>query len=260
MDSIRVVQLSDCHLFGDSNGRLMGVNTRSSFEAVLGHVMTEVDNPDLIVITGDLTQDDSRASYEWLRQQLDKTTVPYYWTAGNHDITELMIQVCPDAMNKYLETGNWQLLFLDSHQEGMIPGQLATTELDFLQHKLEQNPNRHTLIAFHHPPYTINSPWLDDINLQNSEDFWQRIEQASNVRGIINGHIHQQQDWLRGDIRVLSAPSTAIQFKPESPDFCLDQQPPGYRVLDLLPDGRIETQVVRLNNYLTALDMEASGY
>ena len=260
MSKIRVVQISDCHVFGNTEGRLMGVDTRASLRSVLDDITQRLNNIDLIVVTGDLSQDDSKASYQWLQQQLAPLEMPCYWLAGNHDITALMQEVCPVAMQKSVIKRNWQLLLLDSHQEGKIPGFLSDSELGYMEQQLRQYPDHHTLIAFHHPAYTINSPWLDTINLQNSEAFWERLSQHPNVKVVINGHIHQVQEWQQGSVQVLSAPSTAVQFKPESSDFSLDSQPPGYRVIDLLPDGTLTTQVIRLPEYAQSPDLTSSGY
>ncbi|MET4693319.1 3',5'-cyclic-AMP phosphodiesterase [Endozoicomonas lisbonensis] len=260
MSKIRVVQISDCHVFGNTEGRLMGVDTRASLRGILDDIEQRLNSIDLIVVTGDLSQDDSKASYQWIQQQLDTLEIPYYWLAGNHDITALMQEVSPTAMQKSIIRGNWQLLLLDSHLDDGIPGLLSDSELGYMEQQLSRYSDHHTLIAFHHPAYTINSPWLDKINLQNSEAFWERINPHPNVKVVINGHIHQVQEWQQGPVQVLSAPSTAVQFKPESHDFCLDSQAPGYRVIDLLPDGTLNSQVIRLPECTQSPDLTSSGY
>ena len=260
MKRVRVVQLSDCHLYGNPEGTLMGVDTRSSFQAVMDDISQRITNPDVFIVTGDLTHDDSKASYEWLKQALDTTAIPYYWIAGNHDVPELMHQVNAAAMTRAVEQGHWQLILMNSHQDGKVMGYLPPSELSFLKQRLEQHPDLYTLIAIHHPAFTINSRWLDNINLHNSQAFWDLVEQYPNVRVVLNGHIHQQKDSEKGPVQILSTPSTAVQFKPETETFCLDPIPPGYRVIDLLPDGDIETQVVRVSHFEAAVDLTSSGY
>ncbi|MGL5186157.1 MAG: 3',5'-cyclic-AMP phosphodiesterase, partial [Plesiomonas shigelloides] len=60
--------------------------------------------------------------------------------------------------------------------------------------------------------------------------------------------------------RLLATPSTFIQFKAHCTNFTLDQLTPGWRYLDLLPDGRVETQVHRLTDQRFSPDMESEGY
>jgi Icc protein len=49
-------------------------------------------------------------------------------------------------------------------------------------------------------------------------------------------------------VRYMATPATCAQFKPRSDDFALDDKPPGYRVLELMPDGSIATEVVWVDN------------
>ena len=59
LQPLRIVQLSDCHLFADESGKLLGLNTQFSLDKVLELVRREQPNPDLILATGDLSQDAS---------------------------------------------------------------------------------------------------------------------------------------------------------------------------------------------------------
>jgi Icc protein len=51
-DCVRVIQLTDSHIFGADSGKLLGLNTRTSFEAVLNRVGKEELAPDLFLATG----------------------------------------------------------------------------------------------------------------------------------------------------------------------------------------------------------------
>lgn len=260
MSSIRIIQFTDTHLFGNPEGRLMGADTNRSFLAVWERIRNAKNKPETILVTGDLTQDDSLESYQWLTEQLNQETIPYYWLCGNHDHTSLMQQACPDAMQKRVQLGNWQIILLNTQVPGKIPGYLEASELELLERYLSDNPELHTLVALHHPPYDVNSQWLDKIHLQNADELFQVLSGHNNVRAVLNGHIHQESDRLINGIRCLATPSTCVQFKPESDDFQLDETAPGYRELELQPDGSINTQVIRLDNYRLELDLTSNGY
>jgi len=58
--------------------------------------------------------------------------------------------------------------------------------------------------------------------------------------------VHQETQRHRDGIEWMSTPSTCVQFKPASPEFALDDRPPGYRLLVLGDDGSIETGVRRV--------------
>jgi Icc protein len=64
------------------------------------------------------------------------------------------------------------------------------------------------------------------------------------VRGIVWGHVHQALEGERAGVRLLATPSTCAQFAPGLDDFAIDSRPPAYRMLELLPDGSIVTEVV----------------
>ncbi|WP_252178679.1 3',5'-cyclic-AMP phosphodiesterase [Endozoicomonas sp. 4G] len=246
MTRIRIIQLTDTHLFGTPDRRLMGTDTYQSFLAVWDKIQSSSFNPDAFLVTGDLSQDESLKSYQTLKSMLDSCDKPYLWTCGNHDDAHLMHQVNPGAMKPYLDLGNWQIIMLNSQIPGQIPGFLSSTELQLLEKYLSENPDKPTLVAFHHPAYTIESRWLDEIRLKNADQFMNLIRSHASVRAVINGHIHQERDQLIENVRFLSTPSTCAQFKPKSDDFMTDNRCPGYRELELMPDGTLNTRVVRL--------------
>ena len=61
-------------------------------------------------------------------------------------------------------------------------------------------------------------------------------------------------------MRLLSVPSTCVQFKPHSKDFAVDDVAPGYRWLDLHEDGRIDTEVSRVEGVKFEVDFSVKGY
>ena len=62
--TVRVLQLTDCHLFADESKDLLGVNTSESFKAVVEAVRAQNFDYDFIAFTGDISQDYSATSYQ----------------------------------------------------------------------------------------------------------------------------------------------------------------------------------------------------
>ena len=54
---ITIAQITDNHLFDDPSLTLRGINTNASFQAVLAAIADLAPQPDLLLATGDLTQD-----------------------------------------------------------------------------------------------------------------------------------------------------------------------------------------------------------
>ena len=122
---------------------------------------------DLILLTGDLTQDCSATSYIRLRESIDRLEIPTYCLAGNHDDIPLMRSHLPSpyiSLETSLHIGKWRLLLLSSVVENAVYGHLDTSELSRLESMLQAEPDRPTLIAFHHPAIPINSQWMDQIS------------------------------------------------------------------------------------------------
>jgi Icc protein len=64
---------------------------------------------------------------------------------------------------------------------------------------------------------------------------------------------------MHGTVRVMTTPSTCVQFAPGSAKFAIDPRPPGYRRLTLHADGRIETEACWLANVTPAMGPGRSG-
>ena len=84
-DSVLLVQLTDSHLFAEADGKLLGLNTGDSLARVVGLAVAEQPRIDLILATGDLSQDGSVASYQRFRQLAERIEAPARWCPGNHD-------------------------------------------------------------------------------------------------------------------------------------------------------------------------------
>ncbi len=72
----------------------------------------------------------------------------------------------------------------------------------------------------------MGSTWLDGVALRDADAFWDIIDEHKNVRAVVCGHVHQQNERLHNGVLFLSTPSTCAQFLPKSEFFALDERPP----------------------------------
>lgn len=261
---LKVLQLTDCHLMERQGQTLMGVDTELSLRKTLEYLRGHHDwPPDLILLTGDLVQDPFLSSYQRLLSLLEPLEVPWVCLAGNHDDPDMMKQILcaegPHCARRIIST-HWQILCLNSHRPHSHQGHLAEKELAFLQDTLMGDRERHALIALHHPPLSIGSTWMDAMQVDNGNEFLELVGGFHQVAGIVFGHIHQVFCSHHASIKLWSAPSTCFQFKPGSDDFALDDRPPGWRWLELHPNGHIDTRVERIANPPCGLDFSSPGY
>lgn len=260
---IRLLQITDPHLFSHPEQTLLGVNTSASFSAVIDQVKKE--HFDLVLATGDLIQDHEIQGYARFAQITEQLQAPIVWLEGNHDAQPEMAKALAGYShvlpNKQILAGeHWQILMLNTQVSGKPYGELSATQLAWLDEKLSQFPERFCLIAQHHNILPTNSAWLDQHSLKNAEALAEILAKYPNVKGIVHGHIHQQVDAKWKGIPIFSTPSTCIQFKPNCDEFTLDIQPQGWREFYLHENGKLETVVKRLNSNNFLPNMEAKGY
>jgi 3',5'-cyclic-AMP phosphodiesterase len=244
-DDLQLVQVTDTHLFGDEAGRLRGVASLPALRAALDLARADIARADAILLTGDLVQDDP-AGYPHVRDCLAPLGRPVLTIAGNHDVKESMraaLSAAPFQIDGHFDRAAWRIVMLDSAVEGRAAGHLPPDELARLEDTLVSAAGRHVLICMHHHPVPLNSRWLDQVALDNAEQFFQVVDRHAAVRGIVFGHVHQAHDSLRGSVRIIGTPSTCAQFLAGSDRFQLDPRPPAYRHLHLRANGAISTRL-----------------
>ncbi len=241
---LRLLQITDLHLREDPQGHLRGAITLSTLQSCLA-AAAATGPYDAILVTGDLVQDEP-LGYAHLHGLLAHATVPVLCLPGNHDDPQRLAQAfhaAPFQTLGHLLLGNWIIIGVDSTEPRKDSGRLSPHEYARLEQTLAAHPDRHALIALHHPPVQLGSRWLDALGLADAERFWAIVERHAHVRAVVFGHAHQVYAGSRGPVTVLGTPATSAQFLPQSDDFAIDDLPPGWRVLELAPDGQIASRI-----------------
>ncbi len=262
-DTVRVLQLTDTHLKAFEGGQLLGLDTDYSLQAIIDLAKNEYPEPDLILGTGDLADSGAGNAYRRLITYFDQITPHHYWLPGNHDLRDVMVDVGgAQRVPGELRVGRWQILMLDSQLPGEVGGHLGASELQRLEDRLEvaASEGLFTLICLHHQPVPIGCSWLDEQMVSDAHGFFDIVGRFDRVRAVLWGHVHQELDQQCEGLRLLCTPSTCVQFLPGQVDFALDMLAPGYRWLELGPDGSIDTGVSRAESQVFPVDRDASGY
>ncbi len=262
-DCFRVIQLTDSHIFGAASGKLLGLNTRMSFEAVLERVQKEERAPDLFLATGDISQDASDDSYQYFQQQMTSFSAPVFWVPGNHDDPAAMsrnFQGHNLLPNRRILIGNWQIVMLDTSVPKKVYGKVGDDDLAMLQQALSEYPDHHLLLVMHHQPVPVGSEWLDNLGIKNAEVLFDAVKSHSSKICFLWGHVHQDYEGEQNGVQLISTPSTCVQFKPGSEDFSAGVESPGYRYLTLYNDGRVESVLHRIDDIEFTVDYTIKGY
>ncbi len=254
MNPFRIVQISDLHILPERGQTLAGVDTSLSLVKVLDDIKKLSPPVELIIASGDLSDDGSEQSYQRLRDVLNTLPCPIFVLAGNHDETQTMQEHLLDGkifFDRQKSLGDWQLLFVKSKLEGASYGFIDDDEMCWLEARLSET-SQPVLLVMHHTPLRLcASPTCQ---MKNADQLLRLIRQFKQVKGLIAGHTHNHAEEVRGELRIMTTPSTMVQVthnKVEAlkvgEDFWTHHQADtsryGYRLLDLQADGVLASEI-----------------
>ncbi|TMM47506.1 metallophosphoesterase [Colwellia ponticola] len=250
--SIVLAQITDSHLFSSQQGLHHGYNVYENLKKVLQNI---ANNPsiDIIVFTGDLTQDHSEQSYQNFVDCVQECniTVPIYYVAGNHDDPELLAKyfsVAPFVADKEINLSHWQVQLIDS-KSATPAGYVSDKTLVKLQSAIKKE--KHQLLVMHHHPIDVGY-FIDEHGLQNKAAFWQVLNGYNNIKAIACGHVHGERLLTKKltnhkvALPLYTCPATSIQFDPCADGVAALAKGPAYRFFYLHADGQLTTNVVYL--------------
>lgn len=260
---IRMLQITDCHLGQHADESLLGLKTAESLEDVLARASQEQERFDIVLNSGDISNDGTPESYDRfihaVRHHLPGT--PIAWLEGNHDDPHSMRNIKSSApKTDYFQLGEWRIILLNSRVPFEERGELPRHELDRLDRLLAAEPMAPTLIFVHHQLVPVGSAWIDQYVVSNASAFFSIIDRYDNIKAVSWGHVHQDFFTVRRGVDLLATPSTSVQFKPKSDDFAVDNAMPGYRIYELYPNGVYTTQVSRVTERVYSIDFASAGY
>jgi Icc protein len=227
-----ICQLTDLHVrpVGKPVNRLVETNlfTERAFRAV----SRLSPRPDVVVITGDLTEsglDTEYANVAWLLRKW--LPMPVFVIPGNHDQRAPFRQALqhlpgvttnPHYVQYAVEDYAVRLVMLDTLVAGAAHGELGAEQLEFLDRTLAAAPDKPTIVAMHHPPFVCGIAHMDRINLRTTQEFTAVIARHRQVERIICGHHHRPVVARVAHAIASIAPSVAHQV-----ELSLDPHDPG---------------------------------
>ncbi len=235
----KIIQITDCHLLENNLSKFKNVSPAQSLQQVCKSVLQKHADADLLLLTGDLSQDGSAKSYSNLLDLIPHSSFQTYALAGNHDAPELMHSILSPGINleKSCRHKNWCLLFLHSAVANEVSGTLEKEELLWLKQQLDSFSKQHVMLAIHHHPVATGSQWMDKIGLRNSSELNEVIREYANIRLLVHGHTHQANSSQIHQIPCYGTPSSWRQFVTNSRKHQMDVLPPAYRVIELFDNG-----------------------
>lgn len=241
-----VCQISDLHVGLEGDGPEERCARRA--RAVIAAVAALDPQPDVVILSGDLTDRGDAGSYRVLRDLLAPLTMPVLPMVGNHDRRAAMLDTFPDtpvehgfAQSAHAlpgPAGNHRLLLLDTLDEGRGGGAFCAARAAWLDATLRDAPDTPTLVALHHPPFAVGLDWMDP----SADAPWIArlravVARHPQIVGLMAGHLHRPVAavWEGRPCVVASsvAPQLALDLRPtplDAPDGrpLVVLEPPAY--------------------------------
>ena len=227
-----IAQITDIHI-GYDRGNPDEYNLQR-LNSVIARLVDAPNRPDMMLMTGDLTEFGDPQSYAALAEAIHDCPFPVWAMTGNHDLRDNLLAAFPntptyDRFVQYaLDWNDVRLLLLDTVEEGRHGGAFCEIRAKWLANELEAHPETPTVIVMHHPPFESGICWLDsDPREPWIARFTEAISGHKQVQAILAGHLHRNIHTLWNGVSLTVSASTA-------PLVALDLRP----INSDTPDGR----------------------
>ena len=245
------LHLSDFHLVEDETSLSRAFNAKYILKNTIDKIVDkkkDFGNLEGVIITGDVSDDGSTASYSDAYDILKELNLPLLAIPGNHDLREPMMKYFAKDTNIQsseffdwvYETSDTVIIGLDTLVEGQKYGMLRSKSLNLLIENLREPTEKNIILAIHHPPINTGIPFMDEIRLKNSNELLACLDKATQPIRILCGHVHGVYQGTLGIHSVVTAPSTCTRFsfnkRTDAPKI-FKFSPTGFAYLDSSKDG-----------------------
>jgi Icc protein len=228
-----IAQITDLHVGFDAADP--NEYNRQRLDQVLEKILDGPNKPDLMLVTGDLTERGDPESYRRCKELLSACPFPWHPIPGNHDDRTNFSRAFPDVptpagfVQYVLDLGPLRLILLDTLEEGRHGGAFCEVRAAWLKARLAEDTATPTVIVMHHPPMDVGIDWMrTDPREPWVHRFADAIAGAGNIQSVLCGHLHVPITAPWRGVTVAVCPAVA-------PGVALDLRPMDPQVPDLRP-------------------------
>ncbi|MBS1264464.1 MAG: 3',5'-cyclic adenosine monophosphate phosphodiesterase CpdA [Acidimicrobiaceae bacterium] len=218
---VLIAQISDCHI-RDSVGMFGGlVDTSETLARVVDHLNGLNPAPDVVLATGDLTDDGTEIQYSMFLDLVAGLEIPLLPLPGNHDVWDAFRSAFADRLPATIAEGHCsyvvdshpvRLVGLDTLIPGRHDGRFHEGHEEWLDAVLQVQPDRPTLVFTHFPPFKSGLTFMDLSGLDGADRLRSVLERHPQVKLLVAGHIHRPIQTTIGSTLVSVCPSTGNQL------------------------------------------------
>ena len=216
-----IVHLSDLHIAGFGKKSYGIASTAKSLTRCIKHINQLTPQPDLVLVTGDITYNGELEEAAHAAQLLSGLKYPYYIIPGNHDSRSVLREIfaergCPTKDPEFLHyvIDGYPIRFiaLDSSTPGAAGGEICRARAKWLSARLSENSEQPTILYMHHPPLKCGVLETDEDGFVGADILGDIVEQYPNIHRIFCGHIHLESHSRWRGTTVTTAPSMGLQL------------------------------------------------
>lgn len=192
--AVVIAQISDVHLGGPNEG------SGDRFSDAIGAINSMTREPDLVLVTGDLTHAGSELEWDEFRERVAQLRAPWDALRGNHDR-----RIDAYVGHRSIELDGLNVVLLDTSGDEFTDDDAA-----WLDAHLGQHGAGPIAIALHHPPFETGIWWMDCVGLRGIERFEAVVRRHPQVRHVMSGHVHRPITTTWAGCLVTVCPSTSV--------------------------------------------------
>ena len=222
-----VAHISDTHIMAPKEPNERSLERINFFQRCVDDINSLGTIPDVVIHTGDLTDNGLPREYIVAKDILKSLNVPFFLTPGNRDGSMSMMDSCAedlnisknhDSMVYAVNEFSIRLISVDTSSTRGPKGDLSTKKLQKLKNLLNDYRDQPTLLFMHHPPFGISlgeRSYFEYDQPDSIRKFCNLIQNYKQVIGIFCGHIHRTYNTTLGNIEANVMPSIALDLSQE---------------------------------------------
>lgn len=232
---VTLLHLTDTHLTAVPGTPVMGADPDARLAAVLSAWASRGERTDLVVHTGDVTDDASPEAVDRVNEAIASLLTRLVMTPGNHDDGCALV-----GESRQTTVGAWRLVTARTPVPGAVHGALDPAAL---LARLDDLDDRPTVLALHHPPRCRSThAWF---RLEGADALLEGLAERPHVRAVLSGHLHDAFELEGpGGLLLLGGPSTVASIGHHGDEMTFGEGPTGARILRLHDDGRLEHELL----------------